>query len=77
MYRFPAKIGDGGTADALLSEVTAGCRRGDCEHFIKAVELRRNLLKIGRQVPLSGAERAITDELVSALTKAIKAAGGT
>jgi hypothetical protein len=77
LYRFPAKIGDGGTADALLSEVRAGCRGRTCTHWVKAIGLRRNLLKIRRQEPLSGAERAITDELVSALTTAIKAAGGT
>jgi hypothetical protein len=77
LYRYGAKVGDGGTADMLLAEVRAGCRGGACEHWIKAVERRRNLLNIGKREPLSAAERTITNELVGALTKAIRAAGGT
>lgn len=76
LYRHGARIGDGGTADALLAEVRAGCRAGACKHFVKAVERRKQLLKIGKQEPLSAAERKITDELVNALTTAIRAAGG-
>jgi hypothetical protein len=77
MYRRTATTGDGGTADKLLEEVRAGCRGPGCEHFIKSIELRRHLLKIRRQVPLSPTEIGITDELVGALTKAIRAAGAT
>ena len=77
MYRRTATTGDGGTADKLLEEVRAGCRGPGCEHFIKSIELRRYLLKIRRQVPLSPTEIGITDELVGALTKAIRAAGAT
>jgi hypothetical protein len=76
LYRYRATIGDGGTADALLAEVRAGCRTSACTHFIKAVGYRKNLTNIRRQESLSAAEVGITDELIGALTKAIKAAGG-
>jgi hypothetical protein len=76
MYRRGASVGDGGTADKLLDEVRAGCRATDCEHFIKAGERRTGLLKILSEEPLSTTEREITGELVGALTKAIRAAGG-
>jgi hypothetical protein len=77
LYRPGAKIGDGGTADALLAEVRAGCRGRDCTHFLKAAERRASLLRILSEEALSPAERGITGELVGALTKAIRVAGGT
>ena len=78
LYKFsknPQK-GDGGTADALLSEVTAGCRGSACKHFIKATERRTQLARILKEEPLSVTERQIADELSGALTRAIRAAGG-
>jgi len=75
LYRPGAKTGDGGTADALLAEVKAGCRGAACEHFIKAGERRTQLLKILSEEPLSATERGITGELVGALTKALRIAG--
>jgi hypothetical protein len=47
-----------------------------CEHFKKANERRQGLLTILSEEPLSATERGITGELVGALTKAIRAAGG-
>lgn len=76
LYRPGAKVGDGGTADKLLDEVRAGCRAVGCEHFKKANERRLGLLTILSEEPLSATERGITGELVGALTKAIRAAGG-
>lgn len=76
LYRYGAKTGDGGTADKLLSEVKAGCRRVDCAHFIKAAERRTNLLRILSEERLSTTERKIAGDLVGALTKSIRAAGG-
>jgi hypothetical protein len=77
LYKYPAKKGDGGTADALLSEVKAGCRGRACEHFVKANERRTQLLKILSEERLSVTERQVTGELVGALNKAIRVAGGT
>jgi hypothetical protein len=76
LYRPGAKVGDGGTADKLLDEVRAGCRAVGCEHFKKANERRQGLLTILSEEPLSATERGVTGELVGALTKAIRAAGG-
>lgn len=76
LYRPGAKTGDGGTADKLLAEVRAGCRAGGCEHFIKAAERRASLMKILSEEPLSVTERRIAGELIGALNKAIRVAGG-
>jgi hypothetical protein len=76
LYRPGAKVGDGGTADALLSEVKVGCRGGGCKHFLKAGERRASLIRILSEQPLSTTERQIAGELVGALTKAIRVAGG-
>jgi hypothetical protein len=77
LYKYPAKKGDGGTGDALLSEVKAGCRGRACEHFVKANERRTQLLKILSEERLTVTERRIAGELVGALNKAIRVAGGT
>jgi hypothetical protein len=77
LYKYGAKEGDGGTADALLSEVKAGCRERACQHFVKAGERRTQLLKILSEENLTVTERQIAGELVGALTKAIRVAGGT
>ncbi len=76
LYRPGAKIGDGGTAAALLAEVRAGCRGAACRHYLKASQYRQNLLSILSQERLSVTERGITGELVGALSKSIRAAGG-
>lgn len=76
LYKYGARKGDGGTADALLSEVKAGCRQRACEHFVKATERRMQLLKILSEDRLTVTERQIAGELVGALTKAIRVAGG-
>jgi len=76
LYRYGAKVGDGGTADKLIAEVKAGCRVSTCEHWIKATGFRRNLLKILSEERLSPTERQIAGELIGALTKAIRVAGG-
>lgn len=76
LYRPGAKIGDGGTAAALLAEVKAGCRGVACRHFRKASQYRQNLLTILSQERLTATERGITGELVGALTRSIRAAGG-
>jgi hypothetical protein len=77
LYRYGAKIGDGSTADALIAEARAGCRGGACTHWIKAVEVRKRLTNIRTQQPLSDVERQIAGELIDALSRAIRAAGGT
>jgi hypothetical protein len=76
LYRYGAKTGDGGTADALIAEVKAGCRGGACKHFLKAGERRAQLLRILSEERLSVTERQIAGELIGALTKAIRVAGG-
>jgi hypothetical protein len=76
LYRYGAEKGDGGTADALLFEVKAGCRGRVCEHFVKAGERRTQLLRILSEESLTVTERHIAGELVGALTKAIRVAGG-
>lgn len=76
LYRYGARIGDGGSADALLSEVRAGCRTVDCKHFIKAFGRRTSLIKVLSRERLSVTEREIAGQLIGDLNKAIRAAGG-
>ena len=76
LYRKTAKVGDGGTADKLISEVKAGCRGAGCEHWIKANERRRNLITILSKDTLTADDRKIAGELLGALNKAIAKAKG-
>jgi hypothetical protein len=76
LYRANAKVGDGGTADKLIQEVAAGCRRAGCEHWQKAVGRRTSLIKILSKPSLSADERAVAGELIANLNKAIARAGG-
>lgn len=75
-YRYGAKVGDGSTAAKLLQEAAAGCARGGCRHFKKAVQYRTNIQRILSQERLSTAEREVAGKLVGDLNRAIAGAGG-
>jgi hypothetical protein len=75
LYRPGAKIGDGGTADALIDEASSGCGTR-CPHYQKAVERVANLSNILRRQPLNPDETKIANELLNNLKAAIKKAGG-
>jgi hypothetical protein len=77
-YRYGAKIGNGSTADALVSEAAKGCVRTACKHYTKAVERRRSFTRDGGilEEGLSMTERKIADDMVRALSQAIEKAGG-
>lgn len=77
LYRYGARIGEGSTMDALEAEVKAGCRRGGCAHFIKAVGYRRYLTEKVLSERLSPKEREIASYLVGRLNRSISLAGGS
>ena len=69
LYRPTAKIGDGGTADAIRNELTTG---QFVQHAQKGYDYVKNLQKILRTEQLSPSDRAIAVRLLNDLQNALE-----
>jgi len=72
IYRPGAKVGDGGLADAIRHELTAGELVGGKSHIQKGFERVKNLENILAKENLSQTEREITQKMLSDLKDALK-----
>lgn len=72
LYRPGAKIGDGGTADALRHEIKTGKLVGGKSHYLKAKERLRSLTKLFNGGALSDDDKKISLELIDDLDDALK-----
>ena len=72
LYRPGAKIGDGGTADALRHEIKTGKLVGGKSHYLKAKERVRSLTKLVNSGTLSASDKKIAQDLINDLNDALK-----
>lgn len=72
LYRPGAKIGDGGTADALRYEIKTGKLVGGRSHYLKAKERVRALTKLVNSGSLSASDKKIAQDLIDDLNDALK-----
>ena len=72
LYRPGAKIGDGGTADALRHEIETGELVGGKSHYRKAVERSVALQRIIDSGRLDNSDRDIAKSILSDLKNALK-----
>ena len=67
-----AKIGDGGTADALRHESETGKLVGGKSHYLKAKERVRALTKLVNSGALSTSDKKIAQDLIDDLDDALR-----
>lgn len=72
LYRPGAKIGDGGTADALRHEINTGNLVGGKSHYLKAKERVRALTKLVNSRTLSMSDEKIALDLINDLNDSLK-----
>ena len=72
LYRPGAKIGDGGTADALRYEIRTGKLVGGKSHYLKAKERARSLAKLANSGALSTSDKKLAQDLIDDLNDALK-----
>jgi hypothetical protein len=74
LYRETARVGDGGTADALRYETQTGNLLSPSGHLMKAVGRINELTKYLKQENLSAQDRQIAQSLLNNLNSAVQAA---
>ncbi len=72
LYRPGAVTGDGGTADAIRSELKTGAPVGGKPHIQKGYDRLRNLQNILKREELTPREKTIIQELIDDLEKALR-----
>ena len=71
LYRPGAKIGDGGTADALRHQLRTGGLVGGRNHLKKALQTRTDLLRLLRSGSLNATDKEIAKQLLIDLQNAL------
>ena len=71
LYRPGAKIGDGGTADAIRYELKTGKKVGGKSHILKGEQRLRSLNNFLKRNDISAKDRKIAKKLASDLGKAL------
>ena len=75
IYRPGGATGDGGLADAIRHEITAGELVGGKSHIQKGIERIKNLENIIAKQNLDATDLKIANELLSDLKNALKLGG--
>ena len=72
LYRQGAKVGDGGTADALRDELARGATILNARHAIKAMERIRELQRLINSGQLSVEDEATAQLIIENLKRALR-----